>query len=241
VLADTEYGADTEPADMRQDLGKVLVISPHLDDGVLSCADVVARNPGAIVLTIFAGAPAEDQPLEHWDRLAGFRSGAEAIRLRKEEDDLALFLLDAVPVWLDFLDAQYGSSPRSGEVAAALEDCIRVHSPDTVLFPLGLFHSDHRLAAEASLRLCGRYAERRWIAYADALYRAIPQQVETRIAELHARGWRLQALEPPEPAGVKRRAAGCYASQLRALATPGHVPLERLFEREQYWAVRRST
>ncbi|HXH84765.1 MAG TPA: PIG-L family deacetylase, partial [Candidatus Tectomicrobia bacterium] len=31
--------------------GATLVISPHCDDGVLSCGDLLAHSPGATVLT----------------------------------------------------------------------------------------------------------------------------------------------------------------------------------------------
>ena len=37
---------------------------------------------------------------------------------------------------------------------------------------------------------------------------------------------------------AKPRAVACYASQLRALGSPGHVPIEQAFAPEQYWRVR---
>jgi len=240
MLPDTEFGLDAEPADLSKSLGRVLVISPHVDDAVLGCADLLARNPGALVVTVFAGTPGETQPLTDWDRLCGFDTTAEAVRLRREEDALALFLLEAMPRWLDFLDAQYGPRPPVERVAEALAQAIGEFSPDTVLLPLGLFHSDHRLASDASLSLRAQCGERRWIVYADALYRVIPGLQDERMSELVSRGFVLEPLQAPDPTGSKRQAARCYASQLRALAAPGHVPLEKAFEPEQYWQIARG-
>ena len=240
MLSDLESGLNVEPADLRKSLGKAVVVSPHLDDAVLSCADLLVRNPGTLVVTVFAGAPDESQPLTDWDRLCGFATTAEAVALRKEEDAAALFLLEAMPRWLDFLDAQYGPRPALARVAEALAQAIGEHAPDAVLFPLGLFHSDHRLASDACLELCAGRSERHWIAYADALYRAIPGLQDERMSDLRRRGFSLQPLQGPTPTASKRQAARCYASQWRALDAPGHVPIEKAFEPEQYWQIERS-
>jgi len=34
-----------------------LVISPHLDDAVFSCRQLLAQAPGSVVVTVFAGIP----------------------------------------------------------------------------------------------------------------------------------------------------------------------------------------
>jgi LmbE family N-acetylglucosaminyl deacetylase len=229
-----------DPAQLGRISGKLMVVSPHLDDAVLSCADVLTRNPGSVVVTVFAGTPSDTQRLTHWDSLSGFRSAGEAMRLRREEDQLALFLLESEPLWLDFLDAQYGISPSPDRVAGALSAAIGEQSPAAVLLPLGLFHDDHRLASEASLALVGRFPRLRWIAYADALYRSMAHPCEQRLRQLRARGWLLQPLRGPQPSTAKRHAVSCYGSQLRALATPGHIAIDAAFEREWYWQLRRS-
>lgn len=156
---------------------------------------------------------------------------------RKEEDLLALFLLDAYPVWLDFLDAQYASRPAVEEVAASLRAAITHEAPDHVLFPLGLFHADHRLASDATLMICRTLPGPRWIVYSDGLYRQLPGLVQQRLQELRSNGCSLAPLVPPPRHPAKRRAVECYESQLRALATPGHIAIEQAFGREQYWAI----
>ena len=37
----------------------IVVVSPHLDDALLSCGELLARCGGASVVTLFAGAPAD--------------------------------------------------------------------------------------------------------------------------------------------------------------------------------------
>ena len=54
--------------------GKVLVLSPHLDDAVFGCGELIARCPGAIVLTLLAGAPEGFNVLTEWDAASGFTS-----------------------------------------------------------------------------------------------------------------------------------------------------------------------
>lgn len=236
-----QFSHERDPgADLERLPGKLMVVSPHFADAVLSCADVLSRNPGSVVVTVYAGAPSPGQRLSSWDSLAGFRNAGEAIRLRREEDQLALFLLDATPLWLDFLATQYGRSPEPDRVADALSAAIDAELPDAVLVPLGLFHDDHRLASEAGLSLVDRFPRLRWIAYADALYRTIEQLCEQRLEQLRARGWLLQPMLGPPPSAAKRHAVSCYDSRLRALAAPGQIAIEAAFEREQYWQLRRS-
>ena len=50
----------------------VLAISPHCDDAVFGCGDVLAVHAGAAVVTVFAGSPAPAAALTRWDAAAGF-------------------------------------------------------------------------------------------------------------------------------------------------------------------------
>ena len=40
------------------ELDRVVIVSPHLDDAVLGCANFMAAHPGVAVVTVFAGQPA---------------------------------------------------------------------------------------------------------------------------------------------------------------------------------------
>src|SRR5690242_3070034 len=91
----------------------VLVISPHLDDAVFGCGQLLATYPGSVVITALAGRPASYATVTPWDELAGFAPGEDVIAARRAEDHAALAILQASPVWLDFSDDQYGNSPTA--------------------------------------------------------------------------------------------------------------------------------
>src|SRR5690242_7567872 len=132
-------------------MGDVLVVSPHCDDAVFACGDYLATHPGAIVVTVFAGRPPAGSALTAWDAAAGFRSADEVIAARRAEDRAALALLGAVPIWMEFRDAQYGPSPSPDDLVRALGALLATLRPRTLVLPLGLFHSDHDLAHRATL------------------------------------------------------------------------------------------
>jgi LmbE family N-acetylglucosaminyl deacetylase len=217
----------------------LLVISPHCDDAVLSCGDLIRDHPGASVVTLFAGGPASYGEPSDWDRRAGFAPGDDVMAARRAEDAAALAVLGAVPRWLAHRDSQYGTSPPVTELARDLRATLAATTPDIVALPLGLFHSDHALAHAAALAVFRRDAtpDRIWLAYADAIYRRLPGLVADRLAHLRRDGvcattW----LRPSSKASlVKRRAIACYASQLRALTSPGRPGARDACAAERYW------
>src|SRR5262249_30173875 len=76
------------------------------------------------------------------------------------------------------------------------------------------------------------------LAYADALYRAIPGLVDERLAALRVSGVAPSEITPsidPAAADVKRRAVEGYASQLRALSGPPCSGHDDAFNPERYW------
>lgn len=216
----------------------LLVISPHLDDAALSCSDAIWRAPRAAVLTVFAGTPTDAAMQTDWDARSGFASAGEAMRARRAEDAAALKTLAAEPIWLDFLDSQYGDTPTVDAVAAALEDVVRGFSPKTVLLPAGLFHSDHVLAHEAALRVRKRLPQLDWRMYEEAHYRRIAGFLQRRLARLleqHVQATPLPSRPDADAASAKEAAIDCYASQLRALEArvrDGHADA---FAPECFW------
>jgi LmbE family N-acetylglucosaminyl deacetylase len=218
-------------------LGKVLVVSPHLDDAVFGCGELLAAHPGGIVVTVFAGAPMHYGELTEWDAAAGFSLGQDIMAARREEDRRALAMVGALPLWLDYCDSQYQRPPPTQMVAAALESTLARHEPDTVVVPLGLFHSDHKLVHEAALITLKRCQRRTWFAYEDTLYRRIPGLLQERLSALLTAGITATpvALALRGCKGCKRYAVRCYSSQLRALATPGRLGHLDAFSPEAYW------
>lgn len=239
IVGLSEVAAQTPAIPARN----LLVVSPHLDDAVFSCGRLLASSSNAVVLTVFAGSPPSASMLTDWDRSCGFDSGAQAMAGRQREDDAALAIFGATPRRLDFPDSQYcsgHSAPPLEQIAAAILGAIRECAPEAVLLPLGLFHSDHRLAHEAALLALDDAGDLPGFAYADALYRAIPGLLDERLAYLAERRLLLRPapfIESHRAGEMKARAVACYQSQLRALLTPGKPGLEDLAKPEQYWFV----
>lgn len=216
----------------------IVVLSPHPDDAVLSCADLLCLHPGTAVLTVFAGvSDTHSTLLTEWDQRSGFHSAAEAVAARRQEDAEALGLLGAKPYWLGFSDAQYAESPTDD----ALFETLRTHligaQPAALVLPCGLFHSDHVLVHAAALRLMPLLPDTRFVLYEEALYRSIRGAVQQRLAALLAAGLlATPALPPPEQdAAAKRAAMRCYSSQARALQKPWPDWDTNLTQPERYW------
>jgi LmbE family N-acetylglucosaminyl deacetylase len=218
----------------------IVVVSPHLDDGVLACGGLLSERPGAVVITALAGNPGRWDRVTPWDASCGFKDGDDVIAARKREDREALDTLDATPVWLDFVDSQYGASPSVRDLAAALDQEIRRLSPDIVLVPLGLFHGDHRLVSDSGLALVRERGGPEFLAYEDALYRTLPGLTALSLQRIRDQG--IHVTDPPSglPGTAacnekKRRAVHCYRSQLRGLAAPGRLGHEDAFSPERFW------
>lgn len=214
-----------------------MVISPHLDDAVLGCGALLAGNRGSVVLTALAGVPHDEAMSTEWDRACGFASAAQAVAARREEDRAALRRLGAEPVWLGFCDGQYGETPAVESLAWALQERIAQCRPQRIAMPLGLFHSDHRLVAQACLLAWQREPDGHlWLAYEDGLYRRLPGLVQRRLRELDDAGVRLTPDFPaPGDGAAKREAALCYASQWRPLRDAGHVVDAEMQAPERCW------
>src|SRR5665213_1523592 len=96
-------------------LAPLAVVSPHLDDAVLSCAGLIAGAPATTVLTVFAGfPPARDAatPAEFlpgstfWDQAGGFVAGDDVVGLRRAEDSAALENIGATQRGVEIIERQ---------------------------------------------------------------------------------------------------------------------------------------
>jgi LmbE family N-acetylglucosaminyl deacetylase len=227
------------------DPGHIAAISPHLDDGVASCGALLAAYPGSTVITVFAGAPPATVPLTEWDQRCGFADGAAAMAQRCAEDDKAMHVLKAQPVRLPFLDDQYlRAMARSGlkveRIATALAQALDQAKSRTVLFPMGLFHTDHILVSDAVLTLFRGMPDRLWVAYEDALYRTKPGLLHARLVQFYTRGISLTPILFGVAPNIHRKATAvaAYASQLKELGVKkgeGDAAAP-----ERYWLLRES-
>lgn len=137
-----------------------LLLSPHLDDAILSCAGHiqhhVAQGQTVVVLTIFSHADPDDA--------AGWAT-------RREEDRTAVARLGAQPRWLGLPDAPFrhpayrdfdsltgpilpSDASTKTRLAERLRHEVETLGPQLLYVPLGVGdHVDHRLVHEAAAGL----------------------------------------------------------------------------------------
>jgi LmbE family N-acetylglucosaminyl deacetylase len=195
-------------------VGRVVVLSPHLDDAVFSLGATISKVAGAgscvEVLTVFSDDPLSDAPAIGWDTRGGFTTEGEAARARREEDREACRLLGAHPHWLPFCGGGYTPDKDKDAITAAIGE--RVAGADTLLVPgFPLQNPDHRWLTELLeskpprvLRI-GRYVEQ---PYSYAVRKELP---------LPRLGWETVSLSLGDRLR-KRRAILAYASQLPMLS-----------------------
>lgn len=87
----------------------MLIVSPHLDDAVLSCWSLIDRE-AVEVLTVFAGRPAVPVSTDY-DRACGYADSEGAMTGRLSEDDAALTHHGVSTRRLDLLDIGYAAAP----------------------------------------------------------------------------------------------------------------------------------
>jgi LmbE family N-acetylglucosaminyl deacetylase len=207
------------------------VISPHLDDGALSCSLLLAAHPGSCFTTIFAGGPLRTYPLTPWDKAARyFPEGANIVGVRRGEDISAAAMVSASTVHLPYWDRQYRNDqygyrgPTDDELTAAIaEDLLTLageHQRHSWVIPLGLRHPDHRIAAQAALIFAARQPGDIYV-YEELPYTAEnPAEVAARKAFLAERGFALRAdaaIAFPNDRALKAAVLGCHASQRHTL------------------------
>lgn len=129
-----------------------LVLSPHLDDAVLSCWGELSADGEVAVVNVFSARPdAADCSL--YDRIAGATDARVRMEERAVEDRHALALSGRAPRNLHFLESAYR---RRAPAARHLLRALGGHCPaaSAVLAPAGIgFHPDHLLVRNAALLL----------------------------------------------------------------------------------------
>jgi LmbE family N-acetylglucosaminyl deacetylase len=217
----------------------LLVLSPHLDDAVLSCggriADAVARGRRALVVTVFTADEPAAPPspfaadLRRWWRLPA----GEVMAARRREDEAALARLGAELLHLGLPEAPYRLAADGrpfydrlerlfGEpdpedrdaLGAVLRERLAALPPAALrIAPLGVGgHVDHRLvraAAEADGAPCACYEE---FPYAEWKWFALRRALGTR------RDWSPEALALDDETFERKVAAIlAYGSQVPAM------------------------
>jgi LmbE family N-acetylglucosaminyl deacetylase len=128
----------------------IAILSPHLDDAVLSCWSVLTGPEEVVVLNVFTGAPAVGSGARPWDLLTGAEDSAERMCERLEEDRTALALAGREALGLGLLEVQYRNHGEPPDLVAALDSALP--SGCAVFAPAALgAHRDHALVRDAAL------------------------------------------------------------------------------------------
>lgn len=216
-----------------------VILSPHLDDAVLSCGGTIARLATAgehvTVITFFAGAtaPPFSRLAVRCHRMWG--SPPDVVRLRRAEDGAAVARLGAETRLEELPDAIYRRGRHSGWLyrrEAALWGAVHAEDdwivtylierlrtlihPDSRLYaPLAFGrHVDHVLTFQVASSLVGTGHDVRF--YEDFPYAAVEAAYRRRAR--HLAGW-TSSVSVLEPAHLtaKIEAFSYYRSQLSTL------------------------
>tara|TARA_R110002096_G_scaffold436038_2_gene665773 strand:- start:35254 stop:36066 length:813 start_codon:yes stop_codon:yes gene_type:complete len=210
----------------------ILVISPHLDDAVLSCGGLLLQNSDALVVTVFTADPPIQRvkPLDAW----------ATPKMRREEDAAAMERVGAKARLLNKLDAidRVGAEGERlysriealfGVVARAdaplrdqIVDGVLPHIEERlVLCPMAVgAHVDHQLCAHAGRKL--QTLGHNVLFYEDAPYvYPNPGKAVQSDSVLRAAGRLRARVEGFEDVAIddiaKSQAVACYATQVREL------------------------
>lgn len=197
----------------------LLVVSPHLDDAVLSVGQLLAGHPDVTVATVFTADPATPRLLTEFDRRSGFVSSASAMGDRRMEDRRACSMLDVRWAHLGGVDGQYvqRGAATIGDVRRLLEHELEAHNLDVlqgILGPMGLGHPDHVVVADAALQVAKARGLPSFV-YAELPYRVEdPWGMFARERELELAGWTTTGcFLGTGDRSAKRKAARLYMSQ----------------------------
>jgi LmbE family N-acetylglucosaminyl deacetylase len=218
--------------------GRVVIVSPHLDDGVLSLggsiAAAVRRGAEVTVVTVFCGDPFSQASAGPWDENSGFASEGEAARARREEDRAACDILGAALSWLPFADEQYDRRGGEREVGSAIARATA--GADVVMIPgWPLTNPDHAWLSRVLLKRrmdCGRiglYVEQPYAFNDRARQVGLAAALQLTLGKTPS--WqRVPAARHDQR--LKLAAISAYRSQLRQLGL-GYIGLRRMLHHER--------
>ena len=210
---------------------RIVVVSPHSDDGVLSLGASMARwareGRDVRLLTVLALDPGSSAPTKGWDQRAGFATEGESARARREEDRVACARLGVTPCWLPFGSVDF---ERHGDEAAVWNSVREVMGGAGVVLVPGspLSHPDHAwlnglLASRVPSEALGLYAEQPYtLRTGGAPFAEATVSLRDRVAKWRAvRAYRSQLPLLGMRGGLRRGALRLSMADER-IAWPGH-------------------
>jgi LmbE family N-acetylglucosaminyl deacetylase len=229
------------------DVERVVILSPHLDDAALSCGGLLhflhGRQTSCLVISVYCGNPPAVKSSDG-SRRTFQRKGYANPRLRRQEDIAAMHSADADFVHLGFPDSIYRRSPLTNQfiyqrarerwVTPRVDDLGHIEELYLVLqrlclnlgrillvSPMGIGqHVDHTIVARTALRLAEQGVS--LLFYEDFPYvvdRAVGSGAEDGPQQALQRLGREPASRMFLPVDVEAKATliGHYRSQIPAL------------------------
>jgi LmbE family N-acetylglucosaminyl deacetylase len=235
----------------------VVLVSPHLDDAVLSAWSVLTDDGSVDVVNVFDGVP-EPGFVTRFDLLTGADESAARLMARREEDREALALAGRRPFGLGFLERQYRDEPPDREaITAALRPAIEGCSQ--LVLPAGIrAHEDHVAVRDVGLELArGSIPATLYAELPYAIHKGWPHWVTGADPDPHLRPeaeWELDLATVPYPpdslepsvrrldgaeAEAKLAALRAYRTQFPQLNSGAVRRLEMpaIIRYEVYWSV----
>lgn len=190
----------------------MIVISPHLDDAVLSLGQTIANLDTVRILTLLSGEPPAHL-LTSYDQATGFGSSREAVTARRKENATAAAVLGFKMRSGPFLDQQYGDPAPIEDMASWVERQIEQEQPTAVFAPVGIAHEDHERVADAARIAWMLTGVGALYLYEELPYRVqFPEIAVRRVQDIgHCT---LDGTYKPGPLWLKQAAVECYRSQV---------------------------
>lgn len=212
---------------------KILLISPHFDDAVLSAGQLMAGRPNVDVITVFGGAPKPKQKTPY-DIKCGFDNSTIANYARKIEDINALKILKANPIHLDFIDGQYRDNELDSFMFEDLEDIllkqIEENNYEFIIAPLGIGHPDHLFVSDVVRTINKKIIETVYL-WEDLPLRVI--EPELVFDNLTQNPHKELAFLGDGPVELKLKALDCYSSQIGT----GILEKNSICVPERFWRI----
>lgn len=194
-------------------MNKLLMVSPHFDDAILSAGQFMAERPDVVVVTIFGGMPeSPERIVTPYDTKCGFKNAQDAVSERRRENDAAVAMLHATKIDLDFPDGQYEVATSEVEITDVLQRIVDGQEFDAIYAPLGLGHPDHMKVSNAVLKLDTKLPVVLW---EDLPIRITePELVPDRLQQLGLAYRPSRTILDRKFIADKIRALMCYSSQM---------------------------
>lgn len=175
-----------------------LIISPHLDDAVFSCAGLMPRMAGdgwhVVVATVFTDGGEEHAQRRAEDLDAAERLGFEALHLGLRDAPFR------EPGYHTLRDILFGWHAADSATVCAVADALLAlrikRAPSRVFVPMGVgTHVDHRIVHEAALAVgwgseVSFYEERPYVYARGAVERRLGQTPTAEESASYVAAWR---------------------------------------------------